>query len=130
MRVRPALIALAAAAPCLAWLHAIHMLAGHAWFANYGVLAAALPAAILSYAALARHGTRWVALGGTSGMLILFLVAEWLEGELVAGHRLSWPNIADHGWPLLLGAGLFLGAAMLVESARAMRLLARALDDT
>ena len=120
--------AICVAALSLAWLHAIHMVAGHAWFANYGLLAASLPAAVIAYATLARYGTRSVTVGVTAAMLMLFLLAEWLEGELAADHRLSWPTISDHGWPVLVAAGVFAGCALLVETARLMRLLRHTLD--
>ncbi|HTE61772.1 MAG TPA: hypothetical protein VK631_15575 [Solirubrobacteraceae bacterium] len=128
-RHRLPLSAVAVAAPSLLWLHAVHMVAGHEWFSNYGLIAAACPAAIVAYGALARHGTRWVSIGAAAAMLLFFIVVEWLEGELTAGHRLAWPTLADHGWPILMTAGLALASLMTVESLRLIRMLRGVVTD-
>ena len=54
---------------------------------------------------------------------------EWFEGELSAGHRMSWPMLEDHGWPLALALGLAVGAAMLLEASRLLGLLRAVLHD-
>ena len=121
MTARPALPLLAMTALSLLWLHCVHKLAGHEWFANYGLVAAAL--LVLVMGSRRPGGGRRRMLCTAAVVMPVFTALEWLEGELAAGHSISWPVLADHGWPILASLLLVLAVAMLLESVRLLELV-------
>lgn len=107
----------------LVGLHVLHLLKGHAWFSNHGVLVAAAWTAILVMATGPRpYGkTAWRA----AGALVLTVVPEWFEGELAAGHALTWPTISDDGATLMMTLAAVVVLGILGEARRVVHLVRR-----
>ena len=116
-------------AAAILWLHLVHMLAGHRWFAVYGPacgLALAVGGALVAvpaHSATPPDATRWRRVAAAATLLILLVLPEWLEGELASGHGLGAGTIADHGWSTVAALGMAMLLAAVLEARRILRFL-------
>ncbi len=102
-------------------LHVVHVAGGHRWFSVFGplvALAATVVVAVWSWPAAGSAG-----LGIWASLLALLVFPEWVEGELSAGHALTWGTIETHGRSTLAVLSLAVGAGVLWEAARLVALI-------
>jgi hypothetical protein len=102
-------------------LHVAHVVAGHEWFSVYGpFLALALSGGVL---ALLGFGRASDDVGLFAALTGLFVMPEWLEGEIAAGHAVSWETLEGHGLSALAVLGSAVCLVVLWEAARMLTLL-------
>ena len=111
------------------WLHLVHVVAGHRWFAVYGpVLGLALAVggalvAVPAHSVTPPDSTRWRRAAAAATLLVLLVLPEWLEAELASGHGLDADTIADHGWSTVAALGTAMVLATVLEARRILRVL-------
>jgi hypothetical protein len=114
-------VGLAALCSVTLLLHAAHVIAGHAWFSVYGPgVTLVLTGAILRSLGGVRGRD---AIGLFAALVGVLVVPEWLEGELAAGHALTWATLDSHGASTLSVLGLAFALVVAWETARVLSLL-------
>jgi len=107
----------------LVLLHAVQALVGHGAFVIAGpAVGGALTVAVWRLALRGRVAAP-VATKLASALLVLLVLPEWLEGELVVGHEVTFSTMLGHALPSTITVLLALLVLVASEARRTLALL-------